>query len=466
MNMIEMSAKAREGAAITKREQISLVLSLSIPAILEQLVGTAMSYIDTAMVGSIGYKATASIGVVASSTWLVGGITSSVALGFAVQVAQHLGAGREEDARSVVKESIIFTFLFGFALSLLCYIIGFFLPSWLGAEEDIKRDAMLYFQVRALFIPLSLLSVVFSSHLRCSGNVLLPSLMNIGMCVLDVLFNFICIYPTRYIGEVKVYGLGLGVTGASLGTGLAEGTIGILLFLFTIKGKGQLRLREKGGWHLTKNCIKKMVFLGAPSALERVTISLAQILMTAVVAAMGAVSVAANYVAVQTEGICYLPAYGISSAATAMVGQSIGAGRKDLAKRFAAIAIVFGVLIVLLLAVLLFIYAPFLASLLTSESEVIELAATVLRIVAFSEPLFALAIVVSGALRGAGDSKGPFLLSSSTMWGIRVLSVLVYTKRFGVIGVWISMAIELATRGTVLFIRFLRGRWLESGVKV
>jgi len=443
-----------------------LVLFLSIPAILEQLVGTAMSYIDAAMVGSIGYKATAAIGIVASSTWLVGGVTSSIALGFSVQVAHHLGAGREDKAKSVVRESLIFILLFGIIFALLCSLVGFVLPSLLGADEDIKKSAAHYFQIYSLFIPFCMLEYTFSSHLRSAGNVIVPSLMYVVMCILDVVFNSFFIYETRYIGSIKVYGLGLGVEGAALGTGMSEAVSGIVLLILTIRFNRQLRLDDKGEWKLSSDCIKNMINIGLPTALERITISLAQVFMTAVVAAMGAISVAANYVAVQTEGICYLPAYGISSAATAMVGQSIGAGRKDLAKRFSAIAIVFGVLIVLLLSIFMFIYAPFLASFLTHEEEVIRLSAIVLRIVAFAEPLFALSIVIAGALRGAGDSRGPFYINSTTMWVIRVLSVIIYTKRFGLIGVWLSMSLELIARGLILLIRYLRGRWLDTSLKV
>lgn len=464
--MVQMSTLARNGCSISKKDQISLVLFLSIPAILEQLVGTAMSYIDAAMVGSIGYKATAAIGIVASSTWLVGGVTSSIALGFSVQVAHHLGAGREDKAKSVVRESLIFILLFGIIFALLCALVGFVLPSLLGADEDIKKSAAHYFQIYSLFIPFCMLEYTFSSHLRSAGNVIVPSLMYVVMCILDVVFNSFFIYETRYIGSIKVYGLGLGVEGAALGTGMSEAVSGIVLLILTIRFNRQLRLDDKGEWKLSSDCIKKMINIGLPTALERITISLAQVFMTAVVAAMGAISVAANYVAVQTEGICYLPAYGISSAATAMVGQSIGAGRKDLAKRFSAIAIVFGVLIVLLLSIFMFIYAPFLASFLTHEEEVIRLSAIVLRIVAFAEPLFALSIVIAGALRGAGDSRGPFYINSTTMWVIRVLSVIIYTKRFGLIGVWLSMSLELIARGLILLIRYLRGRWLDTSLKV
>ena len=166
--------------------------------------------------------------------------------------------------------------------------------------------------------------------------------------------------------------------------------------------------------------------------------------------------------AVQTESICYLPAYGVASAATALVGQSIGAQRKDMAKRFAYSTTILGALLVTGMAVLMFVGAPVLTGFLTTDTEVIRLSTDALRIVAFSEPLFAVSIVVIGALRGAGDSKGPFLLNLCSMWGVRVLSVLLFAHKMGILGVWAAMAGELVFRGIIFLIRLLRGKWTEK----
>ena len=303
---------------------------------------------------------------------------------------------------------------------------------------------------------------MYSAILRCSGNILLPSLMNVGMCILDVVFNFFLIYPTRKLGGITVPGAGLGVKGAALGTGLAQACVALLLLLVVVKRRGPLRLKGDETWRFTRSCMRNTVNLSMPAALERVTLSMAQIVMTAVVTGMGAVSVAVNYVAVQTESICYLPAYGVASAATALVGQSIGAQRKDMAKRFAYSTTILGALLVTGMAVLMFVGAPVLTGFLTTDTEVIRLSTDALRIVAFSEPLFAVSIVVIGALRGAGDSKGPFLLNLCSMWGVRVLSVLLFAHKMGILGVWAAMAGELVFRGIIFLIRLLRGKWTEK----
>ena len=456
-----MSEAMRNGSRISLKNQIQLIIALSIPAILEQLVMTMMSYIDTAMVGSLGQAATAAIGVVSSSIWLLNGITNAVAVGFSVQVAQYLGAGREKDGRSVLCQAILFNALFGMALSIITMILSRYLPALLGADMEIRPAASEYFKIVGLFLPFSMASAIYSSILRCSGNVVLPSCMNVGMCILDVIFNFVLIYPTRRIGGITIWGAGLGVTGAALGTGLAQMCVGLSLLLALTKKKGPLCLTGRATWKFTKPCMSATMRIATPTALERVTLSVAQIVMTAVIAEMGTTAMATNYVAVQTESICYLPAYGVAAAATALVGQSIGAERSDMAKRFACGTTFLGFLLVTGMGAFMFLFAPQLTGLLTSDPEVAALSARALRIVAFSEPLFAVSIVVIGALRGAGDSKGPFILNLCSMWGVRVLAVLLFARSYGVLGVWGAMTAELCFRGIVFLIRLMRGRWLH-----
>ncbi len=331
MTMQQMSAAMRSGASISRKDQIRLVTALSLPAILEQLVATLMSYIDTTMVGTLGYEATAAIGVVASTVWLFNGIVNAAAVGFSVQVAQYLGAGRDRDSRGVLCQAILFNGLFGLLLAVIAVILGQFLPTLLGADPSVRADAGAYFCIVGAFLPFTLASALYSSILRCSGSVRLPSFLNVGMCALDVFFNFFLIYPTRQIGRFTVWGAGLGVRGAALGTGLAMACIGLLMLFLLAAAKGPLQLRGDAAWRFNGVfCLRNAYRLATPAALERITLSLAQIVLTSVVTSMGAVAVAANYVAVQAESICYLPAFGVAAAATALVGQSIGAGGPDI----------------------------------------------------------------------------------------------------------------------------------------
>ena len=451
MNMLEITQQMRENKKIEFKDQLKIVILLSVPAILEQLVSTAMSYIDTAMVGSLGYKATAAIGVVASTTWLFTGICSAAVMGFSVQVAQFLGAGKEKSAKQVVCQSILFNICFGVLMALIVIGSSFYLPSLLGADPSIQKDATLYLGIIGAFIPFYMMAMLHSGMLRCSGNAILPSVMNISMCIFDVVFNFFFIYI-----------LHLGVAGAALGTGMSQLVVGFILMYLVVKKEKSLRLQGNESWKFDKHIFENVVHISVPAGLERITLSLAQVVMTGIVSSMGAMSVAINYVAVSAEGLCYLPAYGIAGAATTLVGQSIGASRKDMAKRFAYLTTLLAFILVLFMSGILFSFAPFLASTLTNSHKVIQGAAKCLRIVSFSEPLFAISIVVIGALRGAGDSKRPFLLNALSMWGMRVLPIVLFTKQYGVIGVWATMTFELIFRGIIFWIRMMKGKWVDQ----
>ena len=145
-----------------------------------------------------------------------------------------------------------------------------------------------------------------------------------------------------------------------------------------------------------------------------------------------------------------------------MVGQAIGAGRKDLAMYFAKISIVMGMVIMTMGGAVLFVFSEPLIKIFSDDPEVIVLGSQVLRVVAFAEPLFGASIVSSGTLRGAGDSKFPFIISLSTMWGVRITLSMLLAARMGLVGVWLAMAIELMTRGSIFLIRVLRGKWVNS----
>ncbi len=205
-------AKIREGAALTSHEKLSLIVSLSIPSILAQITSTLMFFIDASMVGSLGANASAAVGIVETTTWLFGSLTGAAAMGFGVQVAHSIGANNFQKARNVMRAGLVTVFCFALLLCGIAILIHRDLPFWLGGGADIARDASLYFLIFSLSLPLFQLSNFCMNMLKCSGNMKTPSMLSILMCVLDVVLNFFCIYPTREISlfgmDFTVFGLG------------------------------------------------------------------------------------------------------------------------------------------------------------------------------------------------------------------------------------------------------------------
>lgn len=453
------------GAKPTLREQMALVVRLSIPIILSEISSTIMSYVDSAMVGSLGAVATASVGLVTSSTWLFNGIGMCVVTGFSIQIAQLIGAGRLRQVQSVIRQAIMVILGIGLFFASVVAAISGSLPVWLGGEPDVCAGSSRYFFIYGCGLPFVFLRQAGGSMLQCSGNMKTPSFLNILMCLMNVIFNAFFIFPTRVVTlfgmNLTIFGAGMGVAGAALGTVMSEIVTTALMMYAVCRRSPVLRLEKGIPWRLEKGCMKTTVRLAVPIAIERVTTSLAQIAGTRIVAPLGTTAVAANSLAVTAEGFCYMPGYGMAAAATTLVGQSIGAEQKEQAKRFAWLSVALGIGVMTCTGILMYIIAPWIFSMLTPDTGVQKLGAEVLRIEAFAEPLFAASIVAAGALRGAGDTLIPSIMELGSMWGVRITLALILVRSLGLHGVWIAMCTELCVRGTLFLIRMYRGKWLE-----
>lgn len=446
--------KIRGGEPMTMRQQIKLASLLSYPAILAQFSSVIMQYIDTAMVGHLGAAAGASIGLVSTCLWLFGGFGMALCSGFSVQVAQYIGARMNSSARNVLRQGLFSCLIFSGALAIIGALISGHLPYWLGGTEEIAVNASKYFLINALFLPMMQLDWMSATMLQCSGNMKIPSILSILMCVLDVIFNYIFIYL-----------LGMGVPGAALGTGLAEAVTALLMFYFLAVRSPELKLTsEKGSFIPEKEILTKATNISAPMFLENIVMRGAHIASTIIVAPLGTIAIAANAFAITAESLCYMPGYGIGDASTTLVGQSIGANRKKLAGRFAWITTGGGMVVMTALSVLMFIFAPQMMGFLTPDPEVVALGAKVLRIEAFAETMYAASIVANGACIGAGDTLIPSIMNFASMWIVRIIPAAILTPKIGLVGFWIAMCVELNFRGIIFLLRLKGKRWMEKGI--
>ena len=463
----DFAKEIRENQNMSLKDKLELVYHLSLPGILAQISEIIMEYIDAAMVGILGANASASIGLVSSSTWLFGGVIMACAAGFSVQVAHAVGAGDTDSAKSIFKQSLFSSFVLSLFVGMIGIGLSQVLPQWLGADVSLWNDASNYFLFFAIFIPVRQMNSLCMNMLQCSGNMKVPSIVATIMCCADVIFNYFLIFPTRQItlfgNSFTMIGAGLGVTGAQLGTSLAILlSMCILLYYAIVKEKTISILEIKGKWIVRKDILKEAVRIGVPMAMEQCATTGAQVVSTRIVAPLGTVAIAANSFAVTAESICYMPGYGISSAATTMVGQAIGAKRKDLAKSFAWLTTATGMVIMTITGSLMYFLCPFVFSFLTPVEEVQQLGESVLRIELLAEPLFAASIVANGALRGAGDTFVPGIINLVSIWCVRITLAYFLSKSIGLAGVWIAMAVELSCRGLLFLFRLKKERWLAS----
>lgn len=442
----------REGRTMTQREKLNLIVQLSIPSILAQLSATVMFFIDASMVGHLGAKASASIGIVESTGWLMGGLASAVNMGFSVQVAHFIGANDFEGARRVLRQSLICSLVWSILLSITCLAISPFLPYWLGGSAEIASDASLYFAIIGLCGIFFQMEGLAGSMLKCSGNMKVPSMLNIGMCVMDVVFNYLFIYI-----------LDLGVMGAAMGTGLAELVTAILMLYFLLIKSDMLSLKgHPGSFKPKSDTIGTAFKIGAPMGLQHILMGGAYVVSTYIVAPLGTVAIAAHSLAITVESLCYMPGYGIAEAATTLVGQGIGAGQRTLTRSFAHLSVGLGIIVMTLMGILMWIFAPQLMTLMSPVDEVIAVGTSILRIEAWAEPLFAAAIVCNGVFVGAGDTLKPAIMNLLSMWGVRLTLAWYLAKDYGLKGVWMAMATELTFRGIIFLWRLFVGKWNQK----
>lgn len=439
-------------------------MALAVPAIFENIMSTLVNIVDTAMVGWLGPSATAAAALNSSPMWFIMALSMAISSGTTVLVARAWGAEKYETAGEYARQSLTLCILLGLLLTVVVEIVAPLYPHWMKAEADVIPNAVAYMQIIGFayiprFIGMTLYGVV-----RGSGDTSTPMRVSIAANLLNVVGNFLLIYPSRtldILGGIPMWGAGLGVRGAAISTAISTGLTGVFMIAFLAKRNDALRFDLKKSYRLKKENVMNILHIGLPTAGERAAISGGQILYTSIISSLGTISLSAHYLAVTAEGVCYNPAHGFEAAAIIMVGQALGARDEKSAERFGRINIVLATIVMAIVSVCMFLFAPWLIGLFSNNADVIAQGASVLRIIAFAEPLFAVSIVSFGALRGSGDTIAPWLIGMACMLGVRLPFAYFFVNilHLGLNGAWYAMGLDLCCRGVFALIRFRSGKW-------
>ena len=447
-----------------------IIIKMAWPAMLEQLLACMASLVDTAMVGSLGAIATAAVAVNISFVWVSNGLMGALSIGFSYMIAHSVGEQDAKKTRSLGHQSItcsvcIGTFLF---IAILC--LHQKLPVWMGAADDVVPYARKYLQIIGYGMIAQTLAVVLSSNYRSTGNTRLPLILSIISNVGNIIGNFLLIYPERNIsiGEmnVHIWGAGMGTKGAAIATCTSQFLLAFMLLasMQTEKSpfKLSLRIRE---YTVGRNTLLTLRRISIPVLFERWTLNFGQVFLTAMISSLGTVALSAHYLTTQIEGILYMPAYGMSYTATALIGQALGAERKDLARNYMKYICFWSVIFIELFCIPVACGSHLIMKLFSSSSDVIALGTKTLFIAVVTELFFSFFVVSSGIFRGAGDVKFSFLVSLIGMWGMRIGMVwmTIHILHLGIVSVWIVMGIDCMVRTILCIIRFKSGKWLTQG---
>ena len=418
---------------------IATILALAWPTMLEQLMHTAVQYIDTAMVGSLGTQATAAVGATTTVNWLIGSSISALGVGFLSFIARAYGAGDKKAASKAVSQAVIVTVLVGTLFTALTLGLSGRIPVWMQVDENIRDLASRYFFI--LYLPMlpRTASMIFGTALRAAGDTKTPMKVGVWVNIINVTLNFLLIYPTREIWGITVPGAGLGVIGAAAASAIAFafGGIRITIVLWKhplISPKGA---SFKPDMAILKPCLRTAL----PNMLQRFGTSLGYVAFAAMINSLGEVATAAHTIANTVESAFYIPGYGMQTAAATLAGNAYGAEDKERMNELARMFIPIEIVLMVFSGGALFLLAPALVGIFSQSAEVIALGTTVLRMVALSEPFYGVSIIVEGMMLGVGNTKQPFVFNILGMWGVRIVGTFICTQLLGMglVSAWACM---------------------------
>ncbi|WMM23992.1 MATE family efflux transporter [Tissierella sp. MB52-C2] len=447
---------------------------VAIPSIIEHVANVIVGFADTIMVATLGTVATAAVGINSTITWLVMAFSTLFAVGTTVQVAQSIGANNYKRAERAAINGLSSGLILFSSLFILLFTLSGYIPKFLGADVEILQGAVTYLRIWTLAIIPMLLGRVASSILRGIGNTKIPMVVAFFVNILNIIGNFFLIYKTRLINipltniNIKIWGAGLGVTGAAISTSLSNALGGFIMIYLLFNGSQVIKLELKDLFKFEKVLQKHIFKTGAPATGQDLVTNFGQVLYQKMVASLGTIQIAAHHLATTAESISYMPASGFSVAATTLVAQSLGAGKKEDAEGLGRVCFLLSLLAGTFSGIMLYVFPRQLMSLFSGDLAVIEEGIGALRIIAFIQPVFSATIVLTGVLRGAGDTKIPLYAAIGGMWFVRLISAYIFINIFhlGLKGAWLGMLMDLGSRFLIVFYRYNKKDWLNAEVVV
>lgn len=441
------------------------ILRLVWPILVEQVLTTLISYADTAMVGALGANATAAVTISNSAVLLLNGIISGLSMGITTFVSRAVGSGDTEQVKRVLRHAVFGIVVLGIPICILNIALYRMIPIWLGAAPEILHDAAMYNLYTAFGRIFMLSGLVLNGAFRGYGEPKTTLKVNMITNVVNVIFNFFLIYPTRVITvfgiSFTIFGAGMGVSGAAIATAIGMFCGGIYAFSVITNKKNKYWIRLRDCSKVDKALAKNILSVSFPSMMERVFMSSSGLFVTSSIALLGTTAVAANSLSLTAESLSYMPGYSFGIAINTLIGQSLGAKKPDLAVRYIKRTLVLSTIAMTISGVALFVFAEPIIRIFTPDVEVIYLAANCLKILAIIQPIQMAAWIFSGVLRGSGDTKSVFYVNAATNWGVRTLGSVLAIRYFncGIYSAQVFLCVEITVRLICMYLRYRTGKW-------
>lgn len=447
------------------KKLLKRVVTLSIPAMLEFSLQTLVNYVDYIMVGNLGVNATAAIGLTTEVSFLVKGGVNAVGIGVLAYVASSIGANKTNQVKSATVQAFYMSAAVGIITCLIAMAVSPFLPIWMGAEPEIRKSASVYFAIISSPLLFFSFNAVLGNVLKAAGDMKTPLAVNAIMNLSNIVMNYFLIYESRDITifgrEIHVYGAGLGVNGAGIATAAATVLGGMLMIVGVYRNR---TVSPHGaGRKIEPAIIRECIVVGIPVMLTRLTSSGGRVLFTGLVARLGTIVYSAHTLAFTAESAFYIPCVGMMSAIATIAGNIKGEGDMKKLNSMTKIACLLSSGLMLIMAVGLYVLSDGIIGILTADSQVREIAPTLLKIVALNEPIFAVSMVLESIYEGTGNTKLPFVASTISQWTMRVGGsyICLYILGYGINVAWVCMILDNIFRCLLLAIAyFLKNKQL------
>jgi len=438
---------------------------LAWPAIAGNISQTMLNLVDTMMVGHVSAIAVGAVGLGGQVSWFMFPIMMSVSIGVLALVARFVGAGDKETAEEVLEQGLYMAFLLGIPIMLFGWLVGKDVLIIMGAKGTVLNIAYRYLVVLFAFYPVRFVSFTLFSAIRGAGDTKTPMKLGIIMNIVNAVMDYLLIYGK--LGFPR-----LGPVGAAWASGIGISVSFVLVLYLILSGKLVLKLKLR--WRFSLTMAKRIMRIGIPTLIDRSLFSFYSFLYMSIVTRFGKVALAAHQVGLRIESIAYMPAFGFNVATSTLVGQNLGAGKPEDAENtvyeaLKLIGLFMGAMAVVLIVFPRYLIMPFLSPSDPSYNKVMHLAVIYLIIAAISEVPLGWMFVLSGALRGAGDTRSPMYVTAVSKLLFRIIPAYLLGFGFtlfghtfeglGVVGAWIAMTEEIFVSTVILWWIFRRGKW-------
>ncbi|MBR5535343.1 MAG: MATE family efflux transporter [Clostridia bacterium] len=442
---------------------LTVIMALALPTMLEQLMQTAVQYIDTAMVGTLGTHATAAVGSTVTINWLISSTVSALGVGFLSHLARSLGAKEEAKAKRIAMQATLCCLIAGIFFTLVTTLLSPFVPVFLQVDPEIHSLTSTYFLI--LYLPMLFRSatIIFGTLLRASGDSKTPMYAGILTNIINIILNFFLIFPSQVVNiaglSIFIPRASLGVIGAALASAISFviGGLYITVAFFNHKTISPRKLPFKFDKAILTPCLKTAF----PNMLQRFATSLGYVVFASLINSLGQISTAATTVANTVESLFYIPAYGMQTAAATLSGNAAGAGNRKKMKEYTSLILITEFSLMVISGAMLFIFAPNLSSLFSEDTKVIALSSFILRMVALSEPFYGVFIIIEGILQGVGETVYPLKINLLGMWIIRNAGtfICIHVFSLGLVAAWGCMIAHNMLSFILFVIYYLKGNW-------